>query len=154
MIINRILLPCSALLCLATSLCALPAQRPPAAPPDALDEEEPAARPTTLPLQFDYKGREADAPWRKEAQARIDKFRKADLSIVVNDATGKPVSGADVSIKMKRHAFSWGAATRIPLVVEKSTLKLGPGLSTPDKSALNKYQEILPSLFNRSGLIN
>src|SRR6266446_3502414 len=102
MIINRILLPCSLLLCLATSLCALPAQRPPAAAqPDVLDEEEPATRPSTLPLQFNYKGREADAPWRKEAQARIDKFRKGDLSIVVNDATGKPVSGADVSIKMK-----------------------------------------------------
>ena len=154
MIINRILLPCSALLWLATCLCASPAQRPPTAQPDVLDEEEPATRPTTLPLQFNYKGREADAPWRKEAQARIDKFRKADLSIVVNDVAGKPVSGADVSVKMKQHAFTWGAATRVPLIVDNATLKLGPGLTMPDKAAINKYQEILPSLFNRSGLIN
>src|SRR5256886_5114077 len=145
MIINRILLPCSALLCLATSLCALPAQRPPTAQPDVLDEEEPATRPSTLPLPFNYKGREADAPWRKEAQARIDKFRKTDLSVVVNDATGKPVSGADVSIKMKRHAFAWGAGTRGPLIVDNATNKLAPGLATPDKAALNKYQAILPS---------
>ena len=156
MIVNRLkfaALPCPALLCLATSLWAAPAQRP-AAQPDAPDEEEPASRGTTLPLQFNYKGSQPDAPWRKEAKARIEKYRKADLSIVVNDATGKPISGADVSVKMKRHAFSWGAATRVPLIVENASVKLGPGLTMPDKAVLNKYQEILPSLFNRSGLIN
>ena len=146
------LLPFCALLLVAGSFCAVAAQRPPAQP-DIPDEEEPAAHPANLPLQFNYKGREADAPWRKEAQARIDKVRKGDLSIIVNDAAGKPVSDADVSVKMKRHAFAWGAATHVPLILEKSTLKLGTGITVPDKAALTKYQEILPSLFNRSGLI-
>src|SRR5213076_2728496 len=85
------------------------APRPPA---DVLEEEDHAPRPGSLPLVLNYKGREADAPWRKEAEARIEKFRKGDIAVVVNDASGNPVAGADVAIKIKRQAFSWGAATR------------------------------------------
>ena len=49
---------------------------------------------TRLPhaaLPLDYAGRRADAPWRKAAAARIEKYRKGNLSVVVMDASGKPV---------------------------------------------------------------
>src|SRR4051812_13191789 len=115
-----------------------------------VDEDETPGRPAAVPLT--YKGQEQDAPWRKDAAARIEAQRKADVAVTVTDASGQPAAGADVSIKMKRHGFSWGASARAPLLVEKPTLNLGPGVAMPDKVAIAKYQELLPSLFNRSGL--
>lgn len=57
-----------------------------------------------------YSGEAADAPWRAEAEQRIEANRKGDLTIMVHDATGQPVTGATVTIKMKRHAFAFGTA--------------------------------------------
>ena len=57
-----------------------------------------------------YEGREPDAVWRKEAFERIEKIRKADLAVQVVDETGKPVTDAQVAVKMKRHAFGFGSA--------------------------------------------
>ena len=54
-----------------------------------------------------YEGMDADAPWRKLAQDRIEKIRKGDLTVAVKDASGQPVSGAKVSVRMKKQAFSW-----------------------------------------------
>lgn len=61
-------------------------------------------------LGFTYPGRELDSAWRAEADARIDKHRKAELSVKVVDAAGKPVENAAVKVTMKRHAFGWGSA--------------------------------------------
>ena len=47
-----------------------------------------------------YQGSEATAAWRKAAEARIDKVRKGDLTIVVKDASGKPVANRG------RHPFA------------------------------------------------
>jgi GH35 family endo-1,4-beta-xylanase len=55
-----------------------------------------------------YVGREKDAAWRKEALARIEKIRKAELVVEVVDAEGKPVPNAEVKVEMKRHAFRFG----------------------------------------------
>ncbi|MCX5770067.1 MAG: endo-1,4-beta-xylanase [Candidatus Hydrogenedentes bacterium] len=60
-----------------------------------------------------YDGREPDSPWRKAAQQRIDKFRKADLSVLVKDGQGKPVRNAKVLVNMTRHAFPFGAAVAV-----------------------------------------
>jgi hypothetical protein len=57
-----------------------------------------------------YQGSEATAPWRKAAEARIDKLRKGDLTIVVKNASGRPVANAEVAIHMRKHAFLWGTA--------------------------------------------
>lgn len=57
-----------------------------------------------------YAGREADARWRAEALARIERHRKADLAVVVVDAAGKPVPGAQVNVEMTEHAFRFGTA--------------------------------------------
>ena len=46
--------------------------------------------------------------WRAAADARIEAHRKADLRVVVLGADGKPVEGADVAVRMMRHAFKFG----------------------------------------------
>lgn len=62
----------------------------------------------TAPLEMNYAGREEGAAWRKEALARIEQVRKADLAVTVVDAQGKPVPDAQVKVEMKKHAFFWG----------------------------------------------
>jgi GH35 family endo-1,4-beta-xylanase len=58
--------------------------------------------------QVTYEGRDADAGWRNEAHARIEKIRKAPLKVRVVDARGKPVNGAKVRVRQQRHAFGFG----------------------------------------------
>lgn len=57
-----------------------------------------------------YAGSEPGAVWRKAAEARIEKIRKGDLTVVVKDQAGKPVRGAEVSVRMRKHAFLFGTA--------------------------------------------
>ena len=54
-----------------------------------------------------YEGHQADAPWRKAADERIDKFRKVDLELKVTDPYGKPFPDVKVHVKMTRHHFLW-----------------------------------------------
>lgn len=58
----------------------------------------------------DYKGIEADAPWRKECLARIEQIRKSRLEIVVAGKDGQPVENAEVHVAMRRHAFRFGCS--------------------------------------------
>ncbi len=55
-----------------------------------------------------YDGQSPDAPWRAAAAERIEKYRKGDLAIQVVDAQQQPVSGAEVAVRMQRHAFAFG----------------------------------------------
>jgi len=55
-----------------------------------------------------YPGQEPNAPWRAEATQRIERFRKGDLIVQVNDADGKPVADANVDISQRRLAFGLG----------------------------------------------
>ncbi len=59
-----------------------------------------------------YEGMEADAPWRAGAAARIERYRKGDLTVVIQGPDGKPVPGAAVSLEMTRHAFGFGTCLR------------------------------------------
>ena len=58
----------------------------------------------------DYEGRDPNAPWRTEAEARIEQHRKAAMQVRVVDAEGHPVEGAEVTVRMRRHAFGFGTA--------------------------------------------
>ena len=42
------------------------------------------------------------------ADARIEQCRKADATVVVVDAAGKPVAGAKIDVEQTRHAFLFG----------------------------------------------
>lgn len=60
-----------------------------------------------------YGGREASAAWRKAAERRIEKHRKADLTVRVVDRHGDPVQGAVIHVRMKRHAFGFGSTIAV-----------------------------------------
>jgi endo-1,4-beta-xylanase len=56
-----------------------------------------------------YTGRAADAPWREEAQRRIERYRMADLRVKVVDAAGNAVPGAKVNVTMTKRQFGVGS---------------------------------------------
>ena len=62
-----------------------------------------------------YEGYEDDAPWRAEAAARIDKYRKADMRILLTDLNGNPLKNRNVNVKMKQHEFEFGTAVNTSL---------------------------------------
>ena len=51
----------------------------------------------------------SDAELLSGAAGRIEKHRKADATIAVRDAAGKPLAGASVRVEMTRHAFLFGS---------------------------------------------
>lgn len=85
-----------------------------------------------------YVPSQPDDAWRKAALERIERVRKADLTVTVTDAAGKPVAGAAVTVKMRRHAFGFGAA-------------INAGAFKPDRDTDDtvKYREMTQKLFNR-----
>jgi hypothetical protein len=89
-----------------------------------------------------YPGREANAPWRKEADARIEKHRKGDLSVRVVDGRGRPIRNAQVRIEQKSHAFRFGTAVTGPAF-------FGRGKTSQADS--ERYREILARYFNACG---
>ncbi len=92
-----------------------------------------AQEPVTL--VDDYVGREPDAPWRKAAAERIEKYRKGDLTVVVQGGDGKAVKGAKVSVRMKRHAFWFGSRADVKLI-------------SSDTEDGRRYRENFLELFN------
>jgi hypothetical protein len=82
----------------------------------------------------DYEGRKPDAPWRKAALERIERIRKADLTVRVVDAAGQPVPDATVKVDMTRHAFKWGTS-----IVPSFTLTSQEPLPTLERENLPRY---------------
>ena len=67
-------------------------------------------------MEAGYQGREPDAPWRKEAEARIKEHRTSPLIVRVLDVNGHAIPQADVRIRMHRHAFGFGSTFQVRLV--------------------------------------
>jgi hypothetical protein len=88
----------------------------------------------TAPIR--YVGQEPNAPWRAEAAARIEKYRKGDLNVRVVDKEGKPVAGARVHVQMQRHAYGFGTFLEYEVMT-------GTGPNT------DKLREWTLKLFNR-----
>lgn len=91
--------------------------------------------------QVTYAGREPDAPWRAEAAKRIDRLRKATLTVKVVNDQGRVVPDAQVKIRQTRHAFPFGSAVAADLLLADS----------PDAQ---RYQAIVEQNFNRVVLEN
>lgn len=70
---------------------------------------------------FDYAGRSEDAPWRAEAAARIEQYRKGDFSIRVQDADGAILAGESVRVRMVKHAFEFGTAMVASRIMDSSS---------------------------------
>ena len=86
-------------------------------------------------LEDSYVGRAPDAPWRKAAAERIEKYRKGDLTVVVYDKDGAPMEGAKVAVRMKRHAFWFGSRVDVTLI-------------NSDTDDARRYREHFLELFN------
>lgn len=96
----------------------------------------------TLPhVRLSYEGREADAPWRMAALARIDKLRQGPLSLAVTDAAGEPQSNVAVHAVLQRHAFGFGTAVTAAWLCD----------ATPDGE---KYRAVVDANFSRVVLEN
>ncbi len=96
---------------------------------------------TSLDLAYPYPGSELDAPWRTEANARIETYRKADFKVTVLDKDGLPVPNANVGIAMTNHAFRFGSAV------------VGSRLTASDSTNAT-YRSKFQSLFNAAVLEN
>ncbi len=59
--------------------------------------------------KISYAGMEANAPWRMEAEKRIEAFRKGNFEIEFS-VKGKKIQNTNVNLNLQRHAFSFGAA--------------------------------------------
>lgn len=108
----------------------------------------------TLPeSKVTYKGRDPNAQWRKDALARIEKIRKADLAIEVVDAQGNPVKGAEVKVEMQWHAFRFGNTVNSHLLgageeeFPYSKKRNGQEFVTTWEEA-KKYREVVRDHFN------
>ncbi|BCM92562.1 anti-sigma-I factor RsgI6 [Abditibacteriota bacterium] len=98
---------------------------------------------TQLPeTRTSYAGREANAPWRIEAETRIRELRMAPLAVQVIDRTGKPIPNAQVQIELKKHAFFFGCA-------------LNPSvLLSDDKPENAAYRRRFLEIFNSGSFVN
>lgn len=97
----------------------------------------PGVDPRKLPrTPIVWGGMEPDAPWRAEAQRRIEKYRMADLAVQVEDAAGKPAAGVTVQVKQQRRAFTIGSFTGYAVV--------------DDTADGRKLRETYLRLFNRA----
>ena len=83
-------------------------------------------------------GSEANAEWRKDAYKRIEKYRKANLTVKVVDKNNQPVPGAKVKVTMQKHEFTFGSPYFDHYVINKT--KVG-----------DRYRQKLFSLFNQTG---
>ncbi|MGC4067575.1 MAG: endo-1,4-beta-xylanase [Polyangiaceae bacterium] len=88
-----------------------------------------------------YRGMELDAPWRTVAAERIDKLRKAPLSVVVTDAAGKPLADAEVKVTLSEHAFGFGTCVPAGRIVSANP-------------ADERFKAVVKELFNVATLEN
>lgn len=89
-----------------------------------------------------YAGREADAPWRRAADKRIERTRMAPLTVQVINRAGQPVSDATVQVDLQKHSFLFGSAVNPEWLV------------TDNKPEFKFYRERFAELFNAGSFIN
>jgi len=92
-----------------------------------------------------YQGRAEDAPWREQAEKRIEKIRKADLTLVVKDQHGNPIGNAQLEVKQQSHAFWFGTEIRGLLIISDPQYLKWKGTSEEDAQ---KYRDVAKKFFN------
>ncbi len=101
----------------------------------------PNVSPEQLGLDRFYEGAAPDAAWRAAAERRIEEIRKASVTIKVMTPDGAPVRGAQLRVRLKRHAFGWGTAVAAERL-----------LGTSEDSL--RYRRFIPENFNMAVLEN
>ena len=62
--------------------------------------------------EITYRGEQPGALWREEAYKRIEKYRKSDLKIIVQNQNGRILNNVNVKVKMQENDFKFGTAIR------------------------------------------
>lgn len=96
-----------------------------------------------LPAHPGYEGREPGAPWREAAARRIENLRKGAFTVRVEDPSGRPVPGAEVSIKQVRHSFSFGSSISAKFLYARNR-----------EDNKRKYRRLFARLFNSATMEN
>ena len=78
----------------------------------------------------------AQKDWREDAYKRIDKYRKADLSLIIKDTKGRVLPNTEITLKQTAHEFPFGMVVQIRKFFG-------------DNGEL--YQELLPHFANKYG---
>ncbi|BCM93756.1 anti-sigma-I factor RsgI6 [Abditibacteriota bacterium] len=81
-------------------------------------------------------GQPSNDLWKTAAFERIEQYRKGDIKICVADATGKPISNANIKLVQTRQLFRWGSAVNAARLID-----------TTDPNNL-RYQAEVKRLFN------
>lgn len=96
-----------------------------------------------------YPGQEPDAAWRKTARERIAANRMGDLSVLVVDRFGKPVSGARVTLEQTRHAYRFGTCVAAARLTDANIKFRDPAMTREQFLRDNvRYREEFLRLFN------
>ena len=98
-----------------------------------------------------YSGREKDAQWRKEALARIEQIRKAELAVHVIDAEGQPIPSAKVNVAMRQHEFGFGNAVNSEILgADQSDFPINPKKQIEVSwEEAQKYRQVVKNYFDR-----
>lgn len=88
-------------------------------------------------VKLSYAGQAPDAPWRTEAESRISKHRKADLTVSVVDGTGEPLPGVNLTVQQIKHSYWFGSAVKADHLVQSDH---------PESEA--KYRAAIKDMFN------
>lgn len=81
---------------------------------------------TLMPNSGDtYKGMEEDALWRKEANKRIEEYRKNDMYINVVNEDGEPLENVNINVDMTKSEFIYGDT-----VMRREYMNLDPELES------------------------
>ncbi|WOH39457.1 endo-1,4-beta-xylanase [Thalassotalea fonticola] len=76
-----------------------------------------------LPMtKVKYFGMEDDAPWRNEAEQRIEKYRKADFNLNLFDKNQQPIRAAKIDINLQRHDYNFGCGLKALEIFGKNRL--------------------------------
>ncbi len=76
-----------------------------------------------LPMtKINYFGSEDDAPWRFEAQTRIEQHRKADFQLNLVDVNQQPINAAKVDVNLQRHDYNFGCGLKALEIFGKNRL--------------------------------
>ena len=76
------------------------------------------------------------ADWESDADARINLYRTANLTVTVLDEIGNPMPDAEVVVEMQKHAFSFGTA------VDAGVINSGTGGNTYRSKLLENFNAI------------
>lgn len=96
-----------------------------------------------------------EPPWRKEANRRIDRIRKADLRLVVIDAAGQPATGIPVRVRLMKHKFHFGAViSAFNFQDPKNLPKFRHPNIADDNYDLDERFRVLGQFANHVGFVN